>query len=36
MREDALDQLRLLDARNHLEPPAAAHTLLDLDPEHAL
>jgi hypothetical protein len=33
LRGKPLDQLLLLDARNHLEPPAAAHTLLDLDPE---
>jgi hypothetical protein len=26
-----LDQRRLLDARDHFEPPAAARALLDLD-----
>jgi hypothetical protein len=33
VRENPLDELGLLDARNHLQPPAAAHALLDLDPE---
>jgi hypothetical protein len=33
VREHPLDELRLLDAGNHLQPPAAAHALLDLDPE---
>jgi hypothetical protein len=33
MRENALDQRRVLDARNHHELPAAAPTLLDR--EHA-
>ncbi len=36
LRKDPLDELRLLDTRNHFQPPAAAHALLDLDPEHAL
>jgi hypothetical protein len=35
VRENVLDQLRLLDARDHLQAPAAARALLDLDPEHA-
>jgi sporulation protein YlmC with PRC-barrel domain len=34
--ENPLDQLRLLDARDHFQPPTAAHALLDLDAEHAL
>jgi hypothetical protein len=36
VRENAFDQLPLLDARDHFEAPAAARALLDLDPEHAL
>jgi hypothetical protein len=31
VREDPLDDLRLLDARDQLQAPAAAHALLDLD-----
>jgi hypothetical protein len=34
--ENALDQRRVLDARDHLEPPAAALAALDLDGKHAL
>jgi hypothetical protein len=33
VRQDPLDQLRFLDARDHSQPPAAACALLDLDPE---
>jgi hypothetical protein len=36
LRENPLNQLQLLDAGDHFQPPAAAHALLDLDPEHAL
>ena len=36
MRENALDQLRLLDARDHLQASAATRALLNLDPEHPL
>ena len=36
MIEDPLDDLRLLDAGDHFEPPAAARALLDLNPEHSL
>jgi len=35
VRENPLDELWLLDARDHLQAPAAAHALLDLDPEYA-
>ena len=35
VREDALDQPRLFDARDHLEPPAAPPALLDVDGEDA-
>jgi hypothetical protein len=35
VRENAFDQLRLLDARDHLQAPTAAGALLDLDPEYA-
>jgi hypothetical protein len=30
----AAPRLRLLEARDHLQAPAAAHALLDLNPEH--
>ena len=36
VRENAFDELRLLDARDTQEPSAAARAPLDLDPEHAL
>jgi hypothetical protein len=36
VRKDPLDELRLLDARDHSQTPAAARALLDLDPEHPL
>jgi len=35
MREDALDERRVLDARDHLQLAAAAPTRLDLDRKHA-
>jgi hypothetical protein len=35
MRENAFDQLRLLDARDHVGPHAAARAPLDLDAEPA-
>jgi hypothetical protein len=35
VRENAFDPLRLLDARDTQEPPAAARALLDVDAEHA-
>jgi lysophospholipase L1-like esterase len=31
VRENAFDELRLLDARDHLQAPAAACALLDLE-----
>ena len=36
VRENAFDQLRLLDARDHFKPPAAARALLNLYPEYPL
>lgn len=36
MRENLLDQLRILEARDYLQPSAAAHALLDLDPKTRL
>jgi hypothetical protein len=36
VRENALDELRVFDARYTQDPPAAAHTLLDVDSEYAL
>jgi transposase len=36
MRQYPLDELRILDAGDHLEPPAAAGALLDLDGEYPL
>jgi hypothetical protein len=36
MREDPLDDIGLLDARDNLEPAAAAQAPLDLDHKHAL
>jgi len=36
MGEDPLDDLRFLDARDHLEPPAAAPAALDIDGEDTL
>ena len=36
VRENLLDQLRILEARDYLQPSAAARALLDLDPEDAL
>ncbi len=35
MRKNALDERRVLDARDHLELPAAAAAALDFDREHA-
>ncbi len=35
-REVALDERGRFDAGDHLEPPAAATTVLDIDGEHAL
>jgi hypothetical protein len=34
VRENAFNELRLLDARDHVQAPTAAHALLDLDPKH--
>jgi hypothetical protein len=36
MRQDPLDQLRLLDACDHPQPPTATATLLNVDGEHSL
>ena len=36
LRENARNQRRLLDAGDHLEPPAAARAALDLDAEYPL
>jgi hypothetical protein len=36
VRENPLNELRLLDARNHLQAPAAVPAPLDLDPERSL
>lgn len=36
MRQGPLDELRLLDTGDHLEPPAAARAPLDLDAEYPL
>jgi hypothetical protein len=36
VRKNALDELRLLNTRDHSQAPAAAPALLDLDPEYAL
>ena len=35
-REDPLDEIRFLDARDHLEPPAAVPAALDVDGEDAV
>jgi hypothetical protein len=35
VRENPLNQLRLLDAGNHFQAPAAAHAPLDLDAARA-